>query len=186
MTLWLLSYLINNSHYCWESYARCKDHLESAKCIGELSATSPLIPPKLYLLVVPPLFFKQLRIISCKTARKIYDAQRHAQGGSTFVSATWKVLFVTRRSCPKQDESQGQRPCDLRTVVRKFSSAKCPVVSFWSRAHSLVRFSTSEKRTSPSWQELRDRCPPSEVNSRVSKLSIANKLCADGLAPRSL
>lgn len=71
--LWLLNYLINNSHYCWENYVYFKDHLECAKCIGGLSATSPLIPLKLYLLVVPPLFFKQLWIISRKMAQKTYD-----------------------------------------------------------------------------------------------------------------
>lgn len=98
MPLRLLNYLINNSYYCWENYARCKDHLESAKCIGGLSATSPLIPLKLYLPVLPafpPPFFKQPWITSCKTPRKIYDATHKVVGR---LQATCRVLFVTRRS----------------------------------------------------------------------------------------
>lgn len=186
MPLRLLNYLINNSYYCWENYVCCKDHLESAKCIGGLSATSPLIPLKLYLPVLPalaPLFFKQPRITSCKTPQKIYDATHKVVRRR---QAMWRVLFVTHRSGYNLSETRwisGRRPRDLRTVIRKFSSTKCRFVSTVRVPCSLfhagkVSFSIATRITRS--------LPYERVNSRVSKLSIVSKLFADSLTLRSL
>lgn len=81
-------------------------HLESAKCIGGLNATLPLISPKLYHLILPyP--FKPSWIILHKTPRG--RCTTHSVAGR--LRKTQRVLFVTRGevagTCPKQDESPG-------------------------------------------------------------------------------
>lgn len=146
------------------------DHLESAKCIRGLSATPRRIPPKLYHLILPyP--FKPPQIISRKTPRgrsMTHNVVRTSakDTGSSICNACrgGRNLSETRRI-------SRWRPCDLRMSSVNFHPRN-PSYRFH---RALARFSTPEKRASPSsWQELRDRRPERGEKSR--KLSIVTAI----------
>lgn len=115
-------------------------HLESAKCIGGLSATSSLIPPKLYHLILPYPF---------KPHRGLSRVKRLAEDVRCTV---WRDVCERHREFYLQRVEKWPEPVRNKTnlratptrspnVVRKFSSTKCPaVLSFLPYAQLSLAF----------------------------------------------